>query len=501
MRRAAYIGRMSALQILLLMGGYFLVILGISWWTSRREKTTLKEYFLAGKSVPWWLVAFGMIGNSLSGVTFISVPGQVGAKNMVYMQTVLGYVLGYAVIAFVLLPLYYRLNLTTIYTFLKLRLGMWPYRTAASFFLVSRLLGAAARLYLVTGVLQVFVFGQWGIPLPVTAAIALLLILLYTVEGGMKTLVWTDTLQSLFLVSAVIITVVLLGKELGANPVTLAMDSHYGQLFNWDSNHANYFWKDILGGMFITITMTGLDQDQMQKNLICKNIREAQKNMISFSLIVLVVNFFFLTLGALLFIYAQQHQIALPDRTDHTYPFLALNTFSEALPILGVLFMLGLTAAAFSSADGALTALTTSFMIDLAGKSPEDEGNTTFKRWTHLSMAVVAYLSILLFFYWDESIRLSGGKGLSIIEVVLKLATYTYGPLLGLYAFGLFTRWRLREVWTPLVAVVSPLLCLWLNLETGNWLGFMTLPVNGLLTFIGLLLLARRASPSEQEAV
>jgi Na+/proline symporter len=490
---------MSALQILLLMGGYFLVILGISWWTSRREKTSLKEYFLAGKSVPWWLVAFGMIGNSLSGVTFISVPGQVGAKGMIYMQTVMGYVLGYAVIAFVLLPLYYRLNLTTIYTFLKIRLGKWPYKTAASFFLVSRLLGAAARLYLVTGVLQVFVFGQWGIPLPVTAAIALMLILLYTVEGGMKTLVWTDTLQSLFLVSAVMITVVLLGQELGGNPIALAMESSHSKLFDWDSSHANYFWKDLLGGMFITITMTGLDQDQMQKNLICKNIREAQKNMVSFSLIVLVVNFFFLTLGALLFVYAEQHSLTLPTRADHTYPFLALNTFSADIPLLGVLFMLGLTAAAFSSADGALTALTTSFMIDLADKSPEDEGNTRYKRWTHLSMAVVAYLSILIFFGWDEYNRLHGGTGLNIIDVVLRLATYTYGPLLGLYCFGLFTRLEVRGGWTPLIAVLSPLACLWINLATGNWLGFMTLPLNGLLTFIGLLLSAHWSSAKTRQ--
>lgn len=483
---------MSPTQILLLMGGYFAVILGIAYLTSMSHKTTLKEYFLAGKSVPWLLVAFGMIGNSLSGVTFISVPGAVTKTGMTYFQVVLGYLLGYIVIAFVLLPLYYRLNLTTIYTFLKMRLGMVSYRMAAFFFLISRLLGASARLYLVTGVLQAFVFGEWGVPLPVTAAIALILILAYTVEGGMRTLVWTDTLQSLFLVSAVVITVVLLGMNLEGNPFTLAMDSGMGKLFDWNPAGEHYFWKDVLGGMFITIVMTGLDQDQMQKNLICKDIRSAQKNMLSFSVIVLVVNFFFLTLGALLYMYAGKEGIALPEKADHTYPFLALGQLSEYMPVLGVLFMLGLTAAAFSSADGALTALTTSYMIDLAGKSPEDEGNRPFKRWVHMSMAVAAYLSILLFYFWDRKVAANGGGGLSIITVVLQLATYTYGPLLGLFSFSIFIPNRvLRENLVPFVVIAAPLLCLAFNLTSDVKLGFLNLPVNGLLTILGLVAISK----------
>lgn len=487
---------MTPLQTLMLICTYFLVILGISWFVSMREKTSLKEYFLASKSVPWWLVAFGMIGNSLSGVTFISVPGRVGEDHMVYFQTVIGYLLGYVAIAFVLLPLYYRLNLTTIYTFLKMRLGNAPYKTAAIFFLISRLLGASARLYLVTGVLQVFIFQHWGVPLPVTAAIALLLILFYTVDGGMKILVWTDTLQSLFLVSAVIITVILLGLDMNANPISLALDSPYGQLFNWDIANKHYFWKDVLGGMFITITMTGLDQDQMQKNLICKDIRSAQKNMLSFSLIVIIVNFFFLTLGALLYIYIERFHVQLPPNTptDHTYPFLALEVFSDKIFILEILFMLGLTAAAFSSADGALTALTTSFMIDIMNRSTEDPKSLRVKKFTHYSMALAAYISILIFYLSDEYTRANGGKGLSIISVVLNLATYTYGPLLGLYAFGLFTKLRIREHLAPVIAVLSPLLCLLINYLTSNQLGFLTLLLNGALTFVGLLLIARPSS-------
>ena len=483
---------MSPLFILLLMSGYFCVILGISFLTSRRGKTSMKDFFLAGKSVPWALVAFGMIGNSLSGVTFISVPGKVVDIQMTYFQTVIGYVLGYVVIAFVLLPLYYRLNLTTIYTFLKQRLGGVSYKTAAVFFLISRLLGAAARLYLVTRVLQAFVFEGWGVPLPVTAAIALLLILLYTVEGGMKTLVWTDTLQSLFLVSAVIITVILLGDSLEGNPFTLALGSEHGKLFNWNWGDGNFFLKDVLGGMFITITMTGLDQDQMQKNLICKDIGSAQKNMLSFSFIVLVVNFLFLTLGVLLYMYADKMGIQLPARTDHTYPFLALNALSEAMPVLGVLFMLGLTAAAFSSADGALTALTTSFMIDLAGKNPEDESNRRYRFITHMGMAFAAYNLILFFYGWDVWSEASGGKALSIIMVVLQLATYTYGPMLGLFAFGLaFKQLKVREELVPIVAIAAPLICFAINYFSSNWMGFLTLPANGLLTFAGLLLISR----------
>jgi Na+/proline symporter len=483
-------------MILSLMCVYFAVILGIAFVTGMSQKTTLKEYFLASKAVPWWLVAFGMIGNSLSGVTFISVPGAVSKSGMTYFQVVLGYLLGYVVIAFVLLPLYYRLNLTTVYTFLKLRLGMVSYRVAAVFFLISRLLGASARLYLVTGVLQTFVFGAWGIPLPVTAAIALLLILMYTVEGGMKTLVWTDTLQSLFLVSAVVITVILLGDSLGGNPFELALKSDMGVLFDWSPGSEHYFWKDILGGMFITVVMTGLDQDQMQKNLICRDIRSAQKNMLSFSIIVVIVNFFFLTLGALLYIAASQKGLDLPAKSDHTYPYMALGYLSEYMPLLGVLFMLGLTAAAFSSADGALTALTTSFIIDIAAKSPDDDHNRTYKRKVHLSMALGAYLSILLFYAWDVWVASNGGGGLSIITVVLQLATYTYGPLLGLFSFGLFVSNRkLREKWVPYVALAAPLICLSFNLISTVKLGFLNLPVNGALTLLGLWIISFPSEP------
>jgi Na+/proline symporter len=289
----------------------------------------------------------------------------------------------------------------------------------------------------------------------------------------------------------VVITVILLGESLGGNPFGMALDSSMGKLFNWNPADGNYFWKDLLGGMFITIVMTGLDQDQMQKNLICKDIRSAQKNMLSFSAIVLVVNFFFLTLGALLYMYAAQNGIQPPAKTDHTYPFLALNILSESLPLLGVLFMLGLTAAAFSSADGALTALTTSFMIDLADKSPENEGNQKFKRFAHIGMALAAYLSILCFFFWDNYSTAHGGKGLSIITVVLQLATYTYGPLLGLFAFAILLKGvKVREHFVPIVAIAAPLISLLINLETKGSLGFLILPINGLLTFGGLCVIA-----------
>lgn len=491
----------SPILLLLILGGYLGVILCIAWITSYRQSLTVRQYVSAGKAVPWWLVAFGMIGNSLSGVTFISVPGQVTDRGMTYFQTVLGYMLGYLVIAWVLLPVYYRLNISTIYTVLRLRLGEWPYKTGAFLFLVSRLLGASARLYLVTGVLQVFIFGPWGIPLPVTAGIALLLIMLYTLEGGMKTLVWTDTLQSLFLLASVVLTVYLMGTFMDESPFQYALNSRFGTLFNWDPAQSGYFWKDVIGGMCITIAMTGLDQDQMQKNLICKDIRAARQNMVTFSLIVVGVNFFFLVLGALLYLYSDVYGISLPERTDHAFPFLALGSLSTQLPVIGILFMLGLTAAAFSSADGAITALTTSWMVDIAGRSVEDDGNRSFQRKTHFMMALMAYLCILLYYGWDEYLRASGGKGLSIITVVLQVATYTYGPLIGLFMVALLGKRKLDGWPVALVCLMVPVACLILNINAETWFGYVfgfeLLLLNGILTALclwGLSLFASRDS-------
>lgn len=479
---------MSSTLIITVILGYFALLFIIARITGRGAGNS--AFFLGERRSPWYVVAFGMIGASLSGVTFISVPGMVGSDQFSYLQMVLGYLPGYAVIAFVLMPMYYRLGLTSIYGYLGQRFGRSSYLTGAWFFLLSRSLGSAARLYLVAVVLQFLLFDAWGIPFWATVVLTIALIWSYTQRGGIRTIIWTDTLQTLFMLLAVCVTVVLVGQELGwsvGEALAQAQASDFSRVFFFDDpKPGTYFWKQFLGGMFIAIAMTGLDQDMMQKNLSCRNIGEAQKNMVTFSLVLVVVNLVFLSLGALLFLYAGHHGISLPERADQIYPMLATQ---GGLPVVvGLLFVLGLIAAAYSSADSALTALTTSTCVDILeiDKRPE-AGRVALRRRVHVLVSVAMVLLILLFKALNDE---------SVIKTVFRVAGYTYGPLLGLFAFGMATRSTVRDRWVPLVAVLSPVLCYLMDryseqLFAGYKFGFELLLVNGALTFLGMLMLVR----------
>lgn len=505
--------------ILSIIGGYFLLLIGIAYWTGRKADN--QDFFTASRNSPWYLVAFGMIGTSLSGVTFISVPGMVGAvylssgvdqaPNMEfsYMQMVLGYLAGYAVIALVLLPLYYRLQLTSIYTYLEERFGTASYKTGAGFFLLSRIIGASFRLYLVAMVMYLFVFEPWGVPFWMVSFFTIVLIWVYTFKGGIKTIVWTDTLQTLFMLIAVTMTVVELTDALGLSAGSLwssIQSEGLGQIFFFEGgwSDSNNFFKQFFAGMFIAIVMTGLDQDMMQKNLTCRNIGEAQKNMFSFSIVLVFVNFFFLMLGALLAMYAFRNGIAY-ERADSLYPTIAL----EHLPWeVGVVFIIGLVAAAYSSADSALTALTTSFCVDFlgfktnqsdkentlpsqtdvldtpmeSGSSLKAQANERARYWVHIGFSIVLFRVIVLFWEINDD---------SVVVLLFKFAGYTYGPLLGLYAFGLFTSRKVKDNLVPVICVVAPVLTyvITANSELLLWgykFGFELLLVNGLLTFVGL---------------
>ena len=482
---------MSAIQILLLIGGYFLVLIFISYITGKNDSNT--DFFKAGKKSPWYLVAFGMVGASLSGVTFISVPGWVEASEFSYMQVVLGYLVGYFVVAFVLLPVYYRLNLTSIYEYLLERFGYVSHKTGAFFFFVSRVLGAAFRLYLVAIVLQQFVFDDLGVPFEITVVISIALIWIYTHRGGIKTIVWTDTLQTTFMIAAVILSIILINRELDWSfGEFLASDElkNYNQLIFTDSLLAkNHFIKSFLGGMFITICMTGLDQDMMQKNLTCKNLKDAQKNMVSFSFVLVGVTFLFMLLGALLFIYSERNGISTPlmdgsPKTDLLFPEVALN--SGLGLTLSITFMLGLVAAAYSSADSALTSLTTSFCVDFLDLSKKTElEQKKIRKKTHIAMSLVLILVIISFKYILSK---------NVIDSLLIVAGYTYGPLLGLFAFGIFTKHKIKDKYVWLVAILSVIIIAIIgNIDPkflgGYVVGYELLPLNGLLTFIGLWLI------------
>jgi SSS family transporter len=477
---------MSPVSILIIVAIYFGVLILISRLTSKRGDNS--EFFIGDRKSPWYVVAFGMIGASLSGVTFISVPGWVGDSQFSYMQMVLGYVPGYFIIAFVLLPLYYRLQLTSIYTYLRDRFGKSSYKTGASYFLLSRIIGASFRLYLVAMVLQLAVFDRIGmhVPFALTVFLTVLLIWLYTFRGGIKTIIWTDTLQTAFMLLAVGISVYSISTSLGldgAGMVRTVQESEYSRIFFFDDvNDSKYFFKSFLAGMFITITMTGLDQDMMQKNLSCKNLRDAQKNMISFSLVLVVVNLIFLALGALLFIYSSENGLAIPDQTDQLYPLLAVDGYLG--PMVGILFVLGLIAAAYSSADSALTSLTTSFSIDILEVDKLDPKDAQRKRQrVHIYMSLVLVAVILIFKIINND---------SVIAQLFTAAGYTYGPLLGLYAFGLFTKRKVKDKFVPFIAIASPVISFVLDyfsaqLFNGYEIGFEILLINGALTFLGLL--------------
>ncbi|HKL32186.1 MAG TPA: sodium:solute symporter [Tangfeifania sp.] len=479
---------MSPLLVLSLVLGYFLVLMGISWLTSRDADT--QAFFNANRKSPWFLVAFGMIGATLSGVTFISVPGEVGSTAFSYLQFVFGNIVGYWLVAGILLPLYYKLNLVSIYTFLDQRFGISSYKTGSFFFLISKLVGAAFRLYLVAGVLQIAFFDAFNIPFTVTVIVTIALIWVYTFKGGIKTIVWTDTLQTFFLVSAVIFTIVAITNTLnfdGAEVVERISSHRTSKIFFWDWRTGNNFFKQFFAGMFITIVMVGMDQDMMQKNLTCKNKKEAQKNMIVFSLSFLAAVFLFLCLGVLLYIFAEQTGIAIPETTDELYPLIALNHLS--LPV-GIAFLLGITAAAYSSADSALTAMTTSFSVDFLNidKYKEESKKKIIKKRAHIMFSVLLIVVILGFRAISDE---------SIVVAVFTVAGYTYGPILGLFVFGIYSKKKVIDKLVPLVGIASPVICFFISkyseeLFNGYRFGFELLILNGLITILGLWLISKK---------
>jgi len=473
----------------------FLVYTSMLFLVSRltvRKKADNETYFLGNRNSPWYVVAYGMIGASLSGVTFMSVPGLVKNEQFSYMMLVFGYLAGYFVIAGVLLPLYYRLNLTSIYTYLEKRFGMASYKTGSFYFILSRLIGSSFRMFLVVNVLQLFVFDNWGVPFWLTVALFMTLILLYTFRGGIKTIVWTDTLQTTFMLTAVVITIIIVGKTLNMSLSDLlhtATERGFTKMMVMDLNDPRFFVKQFLAGMFITIVMTGLDQDMMQKNLSCRNLNDARKNVLTFGFILIPVNLMFLFLGAVLWIYAGEVGLGITQTTDELFPAAALQYLGV---VAGMTFFFGLIAAAYSSADGTLTALTTIFCIDFLGlkrKAGITEQTIQKTRYrVHISFAVLMTLIIIAYAAINDE---------ALISKLFTIAGYTYGPLLGLYFFGLYTKWQLNDRWVPVVAVLSPLLSYLLSIHS-EWLfngyrfGFEILIVNGLITFFGLMLLRRR---------
>jgi Na+/proline symporter len=482
---------MSPLLILGIFLIYTALLFTVTWFTSRKADS--QSFFIGNRISPWFVVAYGMIGASLSGVTFMSVPGWVSDTQFSYMVVVFGYLVGYFVIALVLLPLYYRLKLTSIYTYLDQRFGFWSYKTGAGFFILSRTLGASLRMFLVINVLQLFVFDAWHVPFWVNTLIFIFLIILYTLKGGIRTIVWTDTLQTTFMLLAVILSIFYISKGLGMPLSQLFSDindSKISRMFITDWHHERFFIKQFFSGMFITITMTGLDQEMMQKNLSCKNLREAQKNMFTFSGILVFVNLLFLFLGAFLLLFSQSKGIKVAY-TDELFPTIALNYMG---PIAGIVFMIGLISAAFPSADGALTSLTTSVSIDFLGinrkKGITEKKATRIRYMVHISIAIVFFISILMFSTLNDK---------AIIDKLFTIAGYTYGPLLGLYTFGLFTKRIVNDRITPFIAILSPVICYFLSkysvqLFNGYKFGFELLLLNGFLTFTGLLIFSEKKS-------
>ena len=464
---------------------YFAVLFGISRLTGRRA--TNETFFRANRRSPWYMVAFGMIGASISGVTFVSVPGMVTSIDMTYMQTCLGFILGYILVAFILLPLYYRLNLTTIYSYLGQRLGPRAYKTGASFFLLSKMTGAVVRFYVVCMILQRFVFEAWGIPFAVTVSVMVALIWLYTRQGGIKTLVWTDTFQTVCLFGALLLIIYkvtgLLGLTIPEAVDAIATDAH-SRIFVFDDRVSKQnFWKQFLSGVFIVIVMTGLDQDMMQKNLTCKSLREAQKDMCTYGVAFVPANLLFLSLGVLLVMLAQSQGLSAATGDALLPDFVQQSGLSVVIP-----FTIGLTAASFSSADSALTSLTTSYCVDIRGRA----GDERLRKRAHLGISVLFVVMILLFRLLNST---------SVIDAIYTLCGYTYGPLLGLFAFGMLTKRMPRDQYVPYICVASPLVCYAIDTLTWQWsgyrFGYELLMLNGLLTCLALAVNSR-CTPSAE---
>lgn len=473
----------------------FLVYTSLIFLVSRLtlKKVNNETYFLGNRNSPWYVVAYGMIGASLSGVTFMSVPGLVRGEQFSYMVLVFGYLAGYFVIAGILLPLYYKMNLTSIYTYLEKRFGFASYKTGSFYFIISRLIGSSFRMFLVVNVLQIFVFDNWGVPFAVTVGLFMTLILLYTFKGGIKTIVWTDTLQTTFMITAVIITIFIISNELNLTLGSMweaARAQGMTKMFVLDYTDPRFFLKQFFAGMFITIVMTGLDQDMMQKNLSCRNLKDAQKNVMTFGFILIPVNLMFLFLGAALWLYAGQHGITLGQTTDELFPTIALSYLGI---LAGLTFFFGLVSAAYSSADGTLTALTTTFCIDFLGLKRKpgitEKQITSIRYKVHIGFAFVMTFVILGYAAINDE---------ALISKLFTIAGYTYGPLLGLYFFGLYTKYQVKDSWVPLVAILSPVLSYLLSINSqallwGYRFGFEILIVNGFITFLGLYLLRKKA--------
>ena len=468
------------MTIIITLAAYFALLLIVSRITGRGADN--KAFFRANRKSPWYMVAFGMIGASISGVTFVSVPGMVMVSDMTYLQTCMGFIVGYAIVAFVLLPVYYRMNLISIYEYLGSRFGRTTYLTGSWFFVISKLCGAAVSFYVVCMILQDYVVEAWGVPFPLTVVVMVALIWLYTRSGGIKTLVWTDSLQTICLFAALAMIIYnvadMLGMDMGQAVAAVADSSmcRIVEMDDWMSRQ--YFWKQFISGAFIVVVMTGLDQDKMQKNLTCRNLRDAQKDMCTYGLAFVPANLLFLTLGVMLVMLAQRQGGALPGG-DQLLPMFAASGHLGQMVV--VLFTVGMVAAAFSSADSALTSLTTTFCVDICQRTDSDR----LRRMVHLVISM-AFVAVILMFKWFNNT--------SVIDAIYIMVSYTYGPLLGLFAFGLTNKRKVRERWVPMVAVASPMLCyafehaalsLW-----GYQFGYELLLLNGWLTWLGMLILS-----------
>lgn len=472
--------------ILVIIAVYFGIILLISYFVSRKSSNN-DAFFLGNRKSPWYIVAIGMLGDSISGVTFVAVPGMVGGLDMTYMQMVLGFFPGYLIVAFVLLPLYYRLNLTSIYGYLEQRFGICSYKTGASFFILSRIVGSASKLYLVALILQTLVFDQWHIPFWVTVTGIISLIWGYTFRSGMKTIVWTDALQTICLLVALILIIWQVSSLLGFSvpeAITAVITDQHSRIFEFDWTSQQNFFKQFLSGILIVIVMTGLDQNMMQKNLTCRNLKDAQKNMVSYGFGFIPMNYLFLALGILLLLFSAKFGISLPSRSDEILPMLATEYLG--LPVL-ICFTIGIVAASFSNADSAITSLTTSVCVDLLGIKKDDSKTKKMRVAVHLLISLIFLIAILLIDVLGQS---------NVLNTIYKAASYTYGPLLGMFFFGLFTKLNLRDKWVPIICILSPVMSYtlewWLNYQFGYKVGYEILLFNGAFTVFGLLCITKQ---------
>lgn len=480
---------MSPLLVLTTIAFYFLILYLISYITGRKADN--QGFFVGNRKSPWWVVAFAMIGSSISGVTFVSVPGMVGASSFSYLQMVLGFVFGQLIIAFVLVPLFYRMNLVSIYGYLENRFGASSHKTGAWFFFISKMLGASVRLFLVCLTLQLLVFDPLKMPFILNVAFTVLLVWLYTFRSGVKSLIWTDSLKTFCLVVSVALCIYYIASDLGYSfqgMISAIADSDLSRTFFFDNvNERTYFFKQFLGGVFTVIAMTGLDQDMMQRNLSCKNFKDSQKNMITSGILQFFVILLFLMLGVLLYMFTAHHNIENPAKSDELFPMIATGGYFPL--VVGILFIIGLISSAYATAGSALTALTTSFTVDIWGTEGKSEKKIKVARKRiHIAMAITMGIVIIVFNLLNNT---------SVIDAVYILASYTYGPILGMFAFGIFTKKKVRDKYIPLVAILSPILCFILQKNSESWFNgysfsYELLIFNALFTFIGLSLLIIR---------